>query len=71
MPTPTERPTMTLLFSVPDEFAVTGAASAVAVELGGSDTVVVEVRAATVGSSDGADVLLEGLDFLVADVGLD
>jgi hypothetical protein len=35
MPIPTKRPTMTLLFSGPDEFAVTGAESAVAVELGG------------------------------------
>jgi hypothetical protein len=70
MPIPTKRPTMTLLFSGPDEFAVTGAESAVAVELGGIDTVVVEVRAATIGSSDGAGVVLEGFDFVVAIVAL-
>jgi hypothetical protein len=68
MPMPTERPAMTLLFSAPDELFIAGCVAAVAVELDGSDTVVVEVRAAIVGSLDAADAVLARLDIEVADV---
>lgn len=71
MPIPTETPTMVLLFNAPDEVAVADAVSAVVVELGGIDTVVVEVRAATVGSSGGADVLLKGSDVMDAVIALE
>lgn len=70
MPIPTETPTMVLLFNAPDEVAVVDAVSAVVVELGGIDTVVVEVRAAAVGSSGGADVLLKGSDLMTVPVRL-
>lgn len=68
VPIPTDRPVMTLLFSAPFELCVAGCVAVVAVELGGSDTVVVEVRAGIPVSSGRTGVVLDRFGAEAADV---
>lgn len=59
---------MTLLFSALFELFVGGCVAVIAVELGGSDTLVVEVRAGILVSSERTGVVLDGFGAEAADV---